>query len=293
MKKQPTILVIDDSEVNIDILVELLEGYDVLVALDGKTACEIAREEDLDLILLDIMMPHLNGYETCRLLKKNAKTKKIPIIFSTAKTDEESIAKAYDAGGIDFVSKPFKPKELLARINTHLKLKTLIDDLEYKSFHDEMTGVYNRRKLFELAEQRYVEYKKDLYAIVFDIDKFKAINDSFGHPFGDKVIKAVALSIKSSLKEGSIFGRMGGDEFCIIMNCPDINQIKNYLEKIRIDIEELVLITDDFIDVKFTISTGLSCCGSDITSLDELLKKSDQALYEAKGDGRNKVRYRR
>jgi len=287
-----TILIVDDTEINIDILVELLDGYDVLVALDGRSAIDIAKEEKLDLIILDIMMPHLDGFETCKLLKENEITKNIPIIFSTAKTDEESIEKAYDVGGIDFVSKPFKPKELLARIKTHLKTKILIEDLEYKSFHDVMTGVYNRRKLFELANEKFKFYKDNLYVVIFDIDKFKDINDAYGHPFGDKVIKSVANSISSTLKKDAIFGRIGGEEFCIIMNSKYIEIISLYLEKVRLDIQGLKIITDDFKEVKVTISTGLSCYHDEINSLDDLLKEADGALYEAKGGGRNKVIFR-
>ena len=116
-----TILVVDDTETNIDILLGLLdEKYDVLVAMDGESALEIADEEELDMVLLDIMMPGMDGYEVCEKLKANPKTHNIPIIFLTAKTDEDSIEKAYDVGGIDYVTKPFKPRELLMRIKTHL-----------------------------------------------------------------------------------------------------------------------------------------------------------------------------
>jgi len=119
-----TILIVDDTETNIDILLELLDGYDIAVAMDGKAALEIVNEEHIDLILLDILMPEMDGYDVCKLLKANQETKDIPVIFITAKTDENSIETAYDVGGLDYVTKPFKAKELLARVKTQLDLKS-------------------------------------------------------------------------------------------------------------------------------------------------------------------------
>ncbi len=121
-----TILIVDDTETNIDILVELLgDEYDILVALDGKSALEIAKEEIVDLILLDIMMPKMSGFEVCEELKKDDKTRNIPVIFITAKSDDDSIDEAYKVGGIDYVLKPFRPRELRVRVETQLRLKAL------------------------------------------------------------------------------------------------------------------------------------------------------------------------
>ncbi len=121
-----TILVVDDNKINIDILVDLLKGYDVITALNGQMAIDIALEETIDLILLDIMMPNMDGYEVCQRLKANEMTKNIPIIFLTAKIDEDSIEKAYNIGGTDYITKPFKPKELLSRVKKELKMQNLI-----------------------------------------------------------------------------------------------------------------------------------------------------------------------
>ena len=140
-----------DTRANIDILVSILEEYDVLIALDGETAIEIAQEEAIDLILLDIEMPTLNGFETCHRLKGSDKTKDIPIIFITARDDEASIEKAYENGGLDYVTKPFKPRELLARVKTQLKIKHLIAYLDNLSSYDSLSQLYNRRKFFECA----------------------------------------------------------------------------------------------------------------------------------------------
>lgn len=126
IKEDATILLVDDTESNIDILVETLgEEYDLLVALDGESALEMAREEEIDLILLDIMMPQMDGFEVCEALKQSPKTKEIPIIFITAKTDAESIDKVYDIGGADYVTKPFREKELKKRVKTQLELAAL------------------------------------------------------------------------------------------------------------------------------------------------------------------------
>ncbi|MCK5686469.1 response regulator, partial [bacterium] len=215
----PTILIVDDTKTNIDILLELLsDDYELMVALDGKSAIEIAGQEDIDLILLDIMMPGMDGFETCMILQENKSTKDIPVIFLTAKTDEESIAKAYDVGGLDYVTKPFKVKELLARVKTQLKLNFLIEHLEYISSYDAMTGIYNRRKFFELSEEKFKTQKDTLFAVMIDIDKFKAINDAYGHPLGDKVIKLVTKTIGEFFGEEAVLGRLGGEEFAIVYN---------------------------------------------------------------------------
>jgi len=288
-----TILIVDDTETNIDILLEILDDeYDILVSLDGRSALEIVQEENIDLILLDIMMPEMDGYEVCTVLKSIESTQDIPVVFITAKTDEDSIEKAYACGGIDYITKPFKPRELTARVKTQIKLKGLMDHLEFIASYDSMTGIYNRRKFFELAEKQFKEFPENLYGIMIDIDKFKDVNDKYGHPVGDKVIKAVTRVISENILEESIFGRIGGEEFAIVCHTSNQEFILNSLEKIRSFISELETLTDDGTVVKCTISEGFSKNSPDMKSLDNLLKKADLALYEAKGTGRNKVIFR-
>ncbi|MEA3513655.1 MAG: diguanylate cyclase [Campylobacterota bacterium] len=287
-----TILIIDDTTTNLDILVELLDAYDVIDAISGKDALEIVGEEKIDLILLDIMMPEMDGYEVCRRIKENKKTKDIPVIFITAKTDEDSIEKAFNVGGIDYVSKPFKPKELLARVKTHLEFRILIENLEFLSSHDTMTGIYNRRKFFELAIQKFNNEKENLYAVMIDIDKFKDINDSYGHDIGDKVIKLLATTIKDNISESSVFGRLGGEEFGLICNSQSIDTVKQSIESLRELIESQEILSEENKPIGYTISSGISKMSSEIKNIDQLLKKADVALYEAKGTGRNKVIFR-
>jgi len=293
MKEENTILIVDDTETNIDILLELLgEKYDVLVALSGENALSILDKEKVDLILLDIIMPIMDGYSVCSILKSKENLKDIPVIFITAKTDEDSIEKAYEVGGIDYVTKPFKPRELLARIKTQLQLKETIEYLEFIASHDEMTGLYNRRKFFSLSLERFNKSTKNLCAVMIDIDKFKDINDNYGHAVGDEVIKLVTKTISENLLDDSILGRIGGEEFAAICHSEDSNNILENIEKIRDKIENLEVITTDGKSVKFTISEGIAKHTDKTTTLDELLKEADVALYEAKGSGRNKVIFR-
>ena len=283
------ILVVDDTESSIEILVELLgSDYDVLVALDGETAIEIANEDRPKLILLDIVMPELNGFAVCQRLKDSQCTKDIPIIFITAKTDEESIEMAYDLGGIDYVTKPFKPKELLARVKTQIELKNLIASLEHLSSHDTMTGILNRRKFFELATTKFNHGTKNVYSVMIDIDRFKNINDQFGHHMGDAVIKKVVNTIEPYLEEGTLFARLGGEEFVLFGEYNSKETIYNEVEIIREKIERLSIYEDTGKAVNVTISCGISFHNGSFNTIDDLLKDADEALYEAKGEGRNK-----
>ena len=290
MNKKVTILVVDDTKENIHILLSLLEDYDVLVALSGQKALQIVEKNDIDIILLDIMMPEMDGYEVCNILKSKPHTKNIPILFITAKTDEESIEKAYDVGGIDYVTKPFKPKELLARVKSQLENQRLIRELEFMASRDSMTGIYNRRKFFELGTKAFNAANDNHFAIMIDIDKFKNINDNYGHPFGDIVIKSVTQNISNHLLPDAIFARLGGEEFAILCEADSIDEVQNKIEKIREAIENLEEKYEEKI-VKFTISNGIAQKHSDDT-IDSLLKRADEALYEAKGTGRNKVCFR-
>lgn len=292
MEDKSVILIVDDARTNIDILLNLLGNYDVVVAMDGESALESAEQEKPDLILLDIMMPGLDGFDVCRRLKDSVDTKNIPIIFLTSRTDENSIEKAYDIGGSDYITKPFKPRELLARVKTQLKLRELINNLEHLAAYDQMTGIYNRRKFFALSIQRFEEAPKDLFVVMIDIDKFKAVNDNYGHAVGDEVIKLVTKTISENISKDSIFGRIGGEEFALVCSHISDESIVEKIDSIRKIIEALEIVTDDGRVVKFTISEGIAKVQESTRRLDEVLKQADVALYEAKGSGRNRVIFR-
>ena len=277
-----TILLVDDVRLNLDILKKILnKNYNILCAESGKRAIDIVKSTHIDLVLLDIMMPDVDGYEVCNIIKQNKETKDIPVIFITSKIDEKSIVKGYDIGAIDYITKPYKKLELVAKIKTHLKIKKLIEELEYIATHDTMTGAFNRRQFFKLAIDKFKQ--DDIYGVMIDIDNFKNINDTYGHQIGDLVIKTFAKVVKDSIN--GVFGRLGGEEFGIICEKNEIEK----LETLRKNVENLV-INDK---VKFTISIGIAKRNNNHKNIDELLHDADLNLYEAKGSGRNKIVFRR
>ncbi|MCK5684803.1 diguanylate cyclase [bacterium] len=290
MINDATILIVDDTKDNINILLSLLDDFDLLVALNGKKALSLIQKHDVDLILLDIMMPDMDGYEVCKKLKSQEETKDIPILFITAKTDEQSIEKAFESGGMDFVTKPFKPKELLARVKIQLELRKTLKALEFAATRDSMTGIYNRREFFIRGKQRFVNNNDNFFAVMIDIDRFKNINDSYGHAFGDTIIKSVAKTILDHITPEAIFGRIGGEEFAIISILDSIESLKGCIEGIR----ELIQLTPHECNgeiVRVSVSNGIAKRETGDT-IDTLLNRADQALYEAKGSGRNKTCFR-
>jgi len=153
MKSNHTILVVDDNELNLDILVSILDEYDVIPTINGQTALEIVEEEDVDLILLDVMMPVMDGFDVCERLKNNNKTKKIPIIFITAKDGVEDMKKGFDLGAVDYVAKPFNTLELLSRVNTHLQLKSYQENLEKKVQEEIKKNKLQEQIIFQNSKQ--------------------------------------------------------------------------------------------------------------------------------------------
>lgn len=289
MKKNSTILVVDDTKENIDILLSLLQDYDVVVALNGKKALSMVEKNEIDLILLDIVMPEMDGFDVCKILKSQSHTKNIPILFITVNNDDASLGKAFALGGVDYVTKPFKPTELLARVKTHVQLSHTLQSLEFLATRDSMTGIYNRRKFFTLGKKLF-KTDKDFFAIMIDIDMFKNINDTYGHPFGDSVIKKVVKTIVTNLPKDAIIGRIGGEEFALLMQGSSKSTIQQKVETIRIAVEEATHLNEkDTITV--TISSGIAYKSKNDT-IDSLLKRTDEALFIAKKTGKNKVCYK-
>lgn len=290
-----TVLVVDDQPANIRVLGEALKhNYQIKMATSGEKAIQIAAsEEPPDLILLDIIMPGINGYEVCRQLKSNYRTERIPIIFITAKDQEEDETKGLDLGAVDYITKPFSLPIVKARVKTHLELKRHRDILEDLSTLDGLTGIPNRRKLdayLETEWKRAVRESYPLSLIMIDIDHFKLFNDNYGHGQGDECLKKVARELSNTAKRPADFvARYGGEEFVSVLPNTAIKQAGEFAELLRCNIEKLH-IPHEFSPSgnRVTISLGSATIIPTVNkSYDFLINSADKALYTAKSNGRN------
>lgn len=277
------ILIVDDNPSNIDILLELLHDFDVRAALDGHSALEAISEELPDLILLDVVMPGIDGYEVCRQLKADARTKSIPVIFLSASADEASIIKGFELGGVDYIKKPYLSLEVLVRVKTHLKLKMTLQYLEHLANVDELTGISNRRRFFKHANALFEQAKTKqtpIHLFVFDIDFFKQINDTYGHGIGDEVLKGFSILTKNNLDEISCFARLGGDEFILILAGITPQKAQEEIEKLRITISQATLSSNA--DVNVSVSVGMASLEGKDSAITDLITRADAKLYQAK-----------
>ena len=286
----PIILAVDDKVDNLDILTSLLQDYDVRDVTDAASAWRILDHSPVDLILLDIMMPDIDGFELCRQFQADERTRAIPVIFISAMSDEASISRAFEVGGKDYVTKPFRPRELLARVKTHLELKFLMQRLHDLAYFDALTGIANRRRFFDQATALF-EAPGDLQAVMLDIDHFKQVNDRHGHAVGDQVLRLVADTIGEQLPPEAVFGRLGGEEFAILFPSADPDGVLAAMDGIRQAVANLVIPLEEGA-LSCTISCGLASRTPDTRNIDALLHDADQALYQAKGSGRNRVIFR-
>ena len=272
----------------------LKDTYEVKIAKNGTKALEILESpNEIDLVLLDIEMPDINGYDVCKRIKNNETIKNIPIIFVTGKTSQEDEEYGLNLGAIDYITKPFNKAIVKLRLKNYLDLKMKNDMLEKLSMYDGLTNIRNRRFFDETFEKTFNEIKRDkesLAVLMIDIDFFKPYNDNYGHGQGDEALRKVAKILERTIKRPSDFvARYGGEEFVILLK--DINKegveavANNLLNAVR----ELK-ITHEFSKIAnyVTVSIGVSYYNSisDITKI-ELLIKADETLYNVKNSGRN------
>lgn len=303
---QVKILLVDDIRMNLEIAGKTLEreGYDLYIADNGFTALDLIHETDFDLILLDIMMPEMDGFETCRKIRQSKKNLDIPIIFLTAKADIDSIVTGFDLGAVDYIRKPFNFLELVARVKTHVELKKSREEIRRKNLKlkeaynqlkivaktDPLTGLINRREIMERIEHEMARYERSNISftlIIGDIDYFKKVNDTYGHECGDKVLASFSKIFKNNTRKQDSISRWGGEEFLLLL--PDTNQDQGYLlaEKLRTIIERTGFYKDS-VKIQLTITFGVSTIRAGQT-VNELISEADEALYEGKRRGRNCV----
>lgn len=296
------ILVVDDEPAGRILLAKRLRphGHEILEAGTGTEALAAIEREKPDLVLLDARMPPPDGFEVCREVKRRLGDAFLPIIMVTA-LDEEDSAAARLAGADDFLRKAFRPEDLLARVNVQLRtlkyyraLQEANARLEALATTDGLTGLLNHRRLQErLAEEaaRAERQGQPLAAVMIDIDKFKSLNDSRGHKFGDEVLKRTAATIRRSLREIDVLGRYGGEEFGALLIETTKEEAKEAGERIRRAVAAAPVEVEGHEAVPVSVSIGVAAFGDDVDDPHRLFAAADTALYAAKRNGRNRVEH--
>lgn len=288
MEEKKRVLIVEDEEHMRALLKYNLsrENYEVDVAKDGCEGLEEAKKQKPDLIISDIMMPKMDGYEFCKTLREDPKTKTIPFIFLTAKGQLPDKVEGLRTGADDYITKPFIPKELIEMVNARLKR---VEVYKKMADIDEQTGLYNHRALVEHLTAEITRAKRLEIPVsigFLDIDLFRKINERYGHPMGDQVLEKLAGAIKESVSKEEIAGRWGGEEFVVIFPTKTAEQVLKCLEDVRAKIEKLVFMEHG---PSVTVSIGISSFPEDAQNVDELIERADKALYRAKTTGRNRT----
>jgi diguanylate cyclase (GGDEF)-like protein len=286
------VLIVDDDVDSLAIAQFRLkeEGYIIDTAVSGDEGLAAARIRNPDLILLDVQMPGRSGFEVCAELKSDRKLSNIPVIFLSAADDICEKVKGLDLGAVDYVTKPFDVFELRARVRAALRTKRLQDLLLMYGEVDSLTEIYNRRVLMSRLQQewdRTLRSGDTLCFVMADIDRFKLVNDTYGHPVGDEVLERIAYILKHSIRSGDILGRYGGEEFGIIMVNSTAADAVTASNRYR-HIIELAVFQSKKTEFSVTASFGIADSRGK-NSAAELVSAADTALYYAKEKGRNKV----
>ena len=301
------ILFVEDSKIQAEAIKDFLErnDYEVVLAENGKTAINVAKSTPVDIILLDLVLPDINGNEVCRWLKVNQDTKEIPIIMLTVKGSVPDKVTGLEAGADDYIPKPFDEIELNARIYACLRTKALQDELKRKNRQlmellekveilastDPLTELFNRRRFEAVLEKEFkraIRYNSPLACLMIDIDYFKKINDGHGHNTGDKVLQEIAEIIKTTVRETDVAARWGGEEFVVLLPQTEKDAALHSASRVRkaISAHKFKSLTDK----EITVSIGIaSLPNPSIDTGEKLIDASDIAMYEAKRKGRNRT----
>lgn len=290
------ILIVDDNPLTLQRLADFLEnqGYSVATCMGATEAKHHLFQSIPDLIILDIIMPEEDGYQLCRWIRQEPRLKYIPIIFVTAKTDLNDKIIGLQSGGDDYITKPFAPEEIAARIAGMLQRMQVFYDM---SMRDDLTNAYNRRYFNERLEEeinRSGRNHRSFSIAVMDIDSFKSVNDTYGHQVGDYVLVQLVRFIQARLRKSDFVARFGGEEFVLLLpETPGANAF-SLMERLRLQLMETVFpyhdqVTGDYKELHITVSAGIATCPDDAKSGANLLDLADKALYAAKSQGRNAV----
>jgi len=300
-----SVLIIDDSDTVRERIIQTLESRELFAryheADDGLEGFKKLLSSPVDVILCDLEMPRIDGFKFLNMIKARPDLQDVPVIILTGMNDRDLKIKGLEQGASDYITKPFDPEELVARVKIHLKIKHLQDDLKRTnelllelSNTDHLTGLFNRRYLMEALEkefQRSLRKGGNLSLIILDIDHFKQVNDTYGHLQGDVVLNKVALQLQKELRSYDIAARYGGEEFVALLPDAMLKEALFVAERVRQSVQGTKF-NGALAPLSITVSMGIATLPTpDGTTVDAFIKMADDALYRAKANGRNRVEY--
>lgn len=290
------LLIVDDERINLVALSGLLRTeFELLVATDGDQALRLASEQQPDLILLDIVMPGMDGHAVCRQLKSDPATQGIPVIFITARTDAEDETRGFDLGAVDYIAKPFNDRVVMARVRTHVRLKRQSDLIERMVMLDALTGIPNRRAFDQACEREWQRCRRagsPLSLLMMDVDMFKQYNDHYGHGPGDICLTRVAQALAACARRpGDFVGRYGGEEFVALLSNADATTSLQHAQRFLAAVVALQIphehsLAGPVVSISIGAATTLP---RDDAGMARLKDAADQMLYASKAAGRNRV----
>lgn len=296
MKARALILIVDDEIANIEIMNAILEDdYDICFAMSGDEALEVARASQPDLILLDVLMPGLDGFAVCAQLKQDRQLADVPVIFTTGLGDSEDEMRGLTLGAIDYVTKPVQPPILRARVGNHVELKRLRDQLAQMAVTDALTGLSNRRHLertMEAETARLARREDWLSVVMLDIDFFKQFNDTYGHPAGDRCIAMIAAALGRAVRRASdLSARYGGEEFVCVLPSTEPAQAERVAGEICQQVRQLgIPHQGSGVAPVVTVSVGIASARCLPGALPQAwIDEADAQLYRSKTEGRNRI----
>ena len=293
--KKNSILIVDDAQFNIMSLTKILSPkYTLHVATNGIEAINAAKVFLPDVILLDILMKGMDGFEVITALKNTVETREIPVIFITALNSYEDEEKGLLLNAADYISKPFSPAIIELRVRNQMQIVNQINTIKRLIMFDALTDIPNRRSFNErlgIEWRRAVQNQTSIGILMMDLDKFKVYNDTYGHMQGDVLLQSAAKNFEHALRRASDFvARWGGEEFAALLPDADKNKTEEIAEKMRANIESMVVLCANGLETKTTVSIGANSIVPTVeSSIDAFITQADTALYEAKEKGRNRV----
>lgn len=291
METKKHILIVDDVITNLEVAGDVLKDkYQLSMAKSGAQALEFLKKAKPDLILLDVRMPGMDGYETLEHIKSNVETSNIPVVFLTVDDKRESEIKGLKMGAMDFILKPFEPDIMLSRIEKILQIEDLRKNLSNSAKKDPLTNIWNRKYLEDDMERYFINKNRGVF-IIFDVDNFKKANDTYGHVFGDNLLCKFARILENKVGPKDIAARLGGDEFAVFLKGDYTDEeINTYCEMILIEVHRDMK-DEQEASYNPTVSIGISVAPEDGTDMLTLYNRADKALYFVKQNGKDFYHY--